>query len=202
MPRVMEIATPLGDDVLLFHGMHAREEMGRLCEYQLDLLSLKNDINLDEILGKNVTVKLALPDDSTRYFNGFVTRFCAGRDLRPLQPLFRGGPLVALVSDADDRLPDLPGDDRAGHRQEGVRRSRDGRFQARADGHLPEVDLLRAVPGDRLQLRQPADGGGRHLLLRQAHGRPQHRGAHRFHQQAHGDARLRDDLRSSRPSRS
>ena len=25
MSRVMEIATPLGDDVLLFHGMHARE---------------------------------------------------------------------------------------------------------------------------------------------------------------------------------
>ena len=78
MPRVMEIATPLGEDVLLFHGMHAREEMSRLCEYQLDLLSPKDDINLDDILGKNVTVKLALPDDSTRYFNGFVTRFAQG----------------------------------------------------------------------------------------------------------------------------
>ncbi len=62
MPRAMEIATPLGDDVLLFHGMHAREEMGRLCEYQLDLLSPKGDIALDDILGKNVTVKLALPE--------------------------------------------------------------------------------------------------------------------------------------------
>jgi type VI secretion system secreted protein VgrG len=71
----MEIDTPLGEDVLLFHGMHAREEMGRLGEYQLDLLSPKKDINLDEILGKNVTVKLALADDSTRYFNGYVTRF-------------------------------------------------------------------------------------------------------------------------------
>src|ERR1700694_1260231 len=78
MPRVMEIVTPLGDDVLLFHGMHARDEMSRLSEYQLDLLSLKKDINLDEILGKNVTVKLALPDDSARYFNGYVTRFAQG----------------------------------------------------------------------------------------------------------------------------
>jgi type VI secretion system secreted protein VgrG len=74
----MEITTPVGDDVLLFHGMHAREEMGRLGEYQLDLLSPKKDINLDDILGKNVTVKLALPDDSTRYFNGYVTRFAQG----------------------------------------------------------------------------------------------------------------------------
>ena len=51
--------------------MHAREEMSRLSEYQLDLLSEKGDIDLDEILGKNVTVKLELPDDSTRYFNGY-----------------------------------------------------------------------------------------------------------------------------------
>lgn len=77
MPRVMEITTPLGGD-LLFHGMHAREELSRMGEYQLDLLSLKSDINLDDILGKNVTVKLALPDDKTRYFNGYVTRFSQG----------------------------------------------------------------------------------------------------------------------------
>src|SRR6185503_8538428 len=78
MPRVMEITTPLGEDVLLFHGMHAREEISRPGEYRLDLLSAQDDINIDDILGKNVTVKLALPDDSTRYFNGLVTRFSAG----------------------------------------------------------------------------------------------------------------------------
>src|SRR5215468_10797112 len=77
MPRAMEIATPLGED-LLFHRMHAQEEMSRLSELRIDLLSPKRDINLDDILGKNVTVKLALPDDSTRYFNGFVTRFTQG----------------------------------------------------------------------------------------------------------------------------
>src|SRR5215471_11421447 len=77
MARVMEITTPLGAD-LLFRGMHGREEMSRLSEFQLDLLSLKGDIKIDKILGKNVTVKVALPDDSTRYFNGFVTRFSAG----------------------------------------------------------------------------------------------------------------------------
>lgn len=75
MPRVMEIVTPLGEDVLLFHGMHGREELSRVSEYQFDLLSTRNDIDVDEILGKNVTMKLALPDDATRSFNGFVTRF-------------------------------------------------------------------------------------------------------------------------------
>ena len=77
MPRAMEIASPLGED-LLFHAMRAREEMGQPFEYQLDLLSPKTDIVLDDILGKNVTVKLALPDDSTRYYNGYVTRFAQG----------------------------------------------------------------------------------------------------------------------------
>ena len=78
MDRVMDIATPLGEDVLLFHGMRAREELGRLSEYHLDLLSADGEIDVDAILGKNVTIKLALPDDSTRYFNGYVTRFAQG----------------------------------------------------------------------------------------------------------------------------
>ena len=78
MPRVMEIVTPLGEGVLLFHHMSAREEMSRLFEYRLQLLSPKPDINLDEILGKNVTVKLGLGDDETRFFNGYVTRFALG----------------------------------------------------------------------------------------------------------------------------
>ena len=81
MPRVMEIVTPLGEDVLLFHSMNAREEMNRLFEYHVDLLSAKDDINLDEILGKNVTIKLALPQDETRFFNGHVTRFAQGGTL-------------------------------------------------------------------------------------------------------------------------
>ncbi|MEO6237659.1 MAG: type VI secretion system tip protein TssI/VgrG [Vicinamibacterales bacterium] len=77
MPRVMEIATPLGED-LLFHSMTATEEMSRLFTYDIGLLSSRDDIPLDEILGQNVTVKLALPDDTTRYYNGYVTRFTQG----------------------------------------------------------------------------------------------------------------------------
>jgi type VI secretion system secreted protein VgrG len=83
MARVMEIVTPLGEDVLLFHGMSAREEMSRPFEYQLDLLSKKKDVNVDQILGKNVTIKLGLPDDQTRYFNGYVTRFAQGAMVGP-----------------------------------------------------------------------------------------------------------------------
>ncbi|MGC1953446.1 MAG: type VI secretion system tip protein TssI/VgrG, partial [Gammaproteobacteria bacterium] len=75
MPRVMEIATPLGEDVLLFYRMHAHDELSRLSEYQIELLSSRGDVDLDKILGQNVTVKLELPDNKLRYFNGYVTRF-------------------------------------------------------------------------------------------------------------------------------
>ena len=78
MPRVMELVTPLGEDVLLFHGMSAREEISRPFEYQLDLLSAKENVKFDDILGKNVTLKVALPDETTRFFNGYVTRVAQG----------------------------------------------------------------------------------------------------------------------------
>jgi type VI secretion system secreted protein VgrG len=77
MRRVMEVVTPLGED-LLFYRLHAREEVSRLSELELDLLSLKRNVNPDDVLGKSFTVKLALPNDKTRYFNGYVTRFAQG----------------------------------------------------------------------------------------------------------------------------
>ncbi|WP_342113457.1 type VI secretion system Vgr family protein [Pseudoduganella sp. OTU4001] len=71
----MEIVTPLGDDVLLFHRMHAQEELSRLSEFELDLLSAQGDIDIDKILGKNVTVNLEVMGGAVRHFNGYVTRF-------------------------------------------------------------------------------------------------------------------------------
>ena len=73
--RDMEISTALGDDALLFHALNGREELGRLFEYQLDLLSDDAGVKFDAILGTSVTVKLALPNGDPRFFNGFVTRF-------------------------------------------------------------------------------------------------------------------------------
>jgi len=75
MKRVMEITTPLGDDVLLFHRMHAQDEISHLFEFEVGLLSTQPDIGIDKILGQNVTVKFDLPGDIIRCFNGFVTRF-------------------------------------------------------------------------------------------------------------------------------
>src|SRR6202521_2249006 len=75
MARTFELTTPLGTDVLLFHRMTATEELGRLGDYQLDILSERGDIDLDKILGQRVTIKMELADDTSRYFTVYVTRF-------------------------------------------------------------------------------------------------------------------------------
>lgn len=75
MPRVMDVVTPLGSDALLFHSMRATESLGRLFDYQLTLLSLRNDIDPKALLGKNATVKVQLPKGGPRHFDGCITRF-------------------------------------------------------------------------------------------------------------------------------
>lgn len=73
--RSVEITTPLGEDVLLFHRMTASEQLGRLFQLQLDLFSEEPDIAFEDILGQNITVRLSLPGDKERYFNGYVSHF-------------------------------------------------------------------------------------------------------------------------------
>jgi len=76
-PTFATIDSPFGED-LLFHAMHAREEVGRLGEFDVNLLSEKPSLETADILGQNVTVTLAINDDVERHFNGFVTRFSQG----------------------------------------------------------------------------------------------------------------------------
>lgn len=76
--RFLAIDTPLGEDVLLLQGFAGHEEMSRLFEFNLDLLSNDFDIDGDTLLGHNVTVRLDLPEGGTRYWNGFINRFSQG----------------------------------------------------------------------------------------------------------------------------
>ena len=73
--RDAEIITPLGKDTLLLYNMHINEELGRLFSIETELISKKDDINFEDLLGKNVTIRLNLADGSPRFFNGHVTRF-------------------------------------------------------------------------------------------------------------------------------
>jgi type VI secretion system secreted protein VgrG len=73
--RPVQIATPLGEDVLLFYRMSGRERLGGLFEYELELLSEHGSIDPDRLLGENVTVGVSLPEGGWRFFNGYVARF-------------------------------------------------------------------------------------------------------------------------------
>ena len=75
MDREFEVTTPLGDGVLLFRRMTATEELGRMFEINLELLSKQGDIKLSDLLGQGVTVTVELPTGGERYFHGLVSRF-------------------------------------------------------------------------------------------------------------------------------
>src|SRR6266446_3523864 len=79
--REIAIDTPLGEDALLLRSASINEQMGRLFQIEADLISETPDINFDEIIGKNVTLRLNLVGNKERYFNGFVSRFVQVEDL-------------------------------------------------------------------------------------------------------------------------
>jgi type VI secretion system secreted protein VgrG len=73
--RPFRINTPLGKDKLLLYQFRAHEQLGRLFEYQAELMSEDDAIPLDTLLGQRVDVELDLVDGGQRYFNAFVSRF-------------------------------------------------------------------------------------------------------------------------------
>jgi type VI secretion system secreted protein VgrG len=78
--RLMQFTSPLGKDVLLIEGLTGSEGISHLFEFRADLLADKDtSIDPKDIVGTNVTVAIALTDDTgTRWINGIVTSFEQG----------------------------------------------------------------------------------------------------------------------------
>ncbi len=70
--REIEIISPLGPDVLLLREVTVTEELGRLFSIELELGS-SQDIDFEQLLGQNVSIRLDFINRGQRYFNGFVT---------------------------------------------------------------------------------------------------------------------------------
>jgi type VI secretion system secreted protein VgrG len=103
--RVIEFISPLADD-LLFRRMSGEENLGRLYEYKVDLLSKRSDIQADDLLGQMVGIKLELPDSAERHYSGYITRFSQGGvlgDYRSYQATVRPW-LWFLTRTADCRI--------------------------------------------------------------------------------------------------
>jgi len=73
--RNLAIETALGADAVLLRSVSVREQLGRPFSIDVELASKDGQIEFDKIIGTNATVRLELPNKSTRYFNGVVSRF-------------------------------------------------------------------------------------------------------------------------------
>ncbi|WP_426102367.1 contractile injection system protein, VgrG/Pvc8 family, partial [Pseudomonas sp. PSPC3-3] len=60
--RLAKITSPLGPDVLLLNQMGGGEALGRLFTYDLQLTSLDANIDLNQLLGKPMSVGVQLAD--------------------------------------------------------------------------------------------------------------------------------------------
>lgn len=73
--RNIKLTTPLGDDALLLQRMTGSERLGRLYEFQLDLVSEERQrLDVNKLLGESVSITFDMPNDECREFNGIVTR--------------------------------------------------------------------------------------------------------------------------------
>jgi type VI secretion system secreted protein VgrG len=76
--REISVKTALADDVLLFRSMNGSEQIGRLSEFRVQLLSTDSNLKIADLLGKPMSVGLDLNgSDQVRHFHGIVTRFCS-----------------------------------------------------------------------------------------------------------------------------
>lgn len=73
--RLLAISTPLGEDEVVLYKAEVTEELGTPGTIDVELLSEKDNIVLDDLLGQNVTIRLQMASGENRYFNGFVTQF-------------------------------------------------------------------------------------------------------------------------------
>lgn len=75
--RSVTVTTPLGEEELIFYAMTGSEEMGRLFEFEVELLRPleKGNVSVTSLLGKDMTVKLELEGNEKRYFNGEIIQF-------------------------------------------------------------------------------------------------------------------------------
>jgi type VI secretion system secreted protein VgrG len=74
MTRSITAITPLGDE-LLFSAMSGREEMSRLFEFQVELLSESHTISPPALLGKSISLDIMTHKGGKRYLDGHCMRF-------------------------------------------------------------------------------------------------------------------------------
>jgi type VI secretion system secreted protein VgrG len=75
MMRLAEVTSPVEQIQLIFHKMRATEGLSQFFKYELDVLCLDSQLKPSDFLGKQMDVRLDLPNGDSRFFNGHVARF-------------------------------------------------------------------------------------------------------------------------------
>src|SRR5690349_4558173 len=77
--RPMTVTTPLGPDVLVLVGCTGHEAISHSFSFELDLAAEDQSlVAFEEVLGRRITVSLALPEGEKRYFSGICTSLAQG----------------------------------------------------------------------------------------------------------------------------
>ncbi|WP_431064288.1 contractile injection system protein, VgrG/Pvc8 family [Methylotuvimicrobium sp.] len=107
----MKAGTPLGDDQLIFYRLTGKEEIGRLFEFDVEMIRDQKlgGVKADQLLGKGMTVNLDLPNGTTRHINGEIVQFKHTGLRRALYLLSGYVEALAMVFDVECRLPDISG---------------------------------------------------------------------------------------------
>jgi type VI secretion system secreted protein VgrG len=73
--RFIGLETPLGADVLAVRNASCTEEVSRLFQVDLDIVSTEGAVSFEDIIGESVTLRINAGKDQKRYLNGIVSRF-------------------------------------------------------------------------------------------------------------------------------
>ena len=74
--RSVKIYSALADNTLLFNSLSGAERLSQLFAYSLEVASENHAIDLDSLIGTDITVELELPMGGFRYYHGFISH-CA-----------------------------------------------------------------------------------------------------------------------------
>jgi len=73
-PRLLAIKTALDLDVLAIRSVSIQEQISRLFEIEAELSSENGEIEFDEVVGHEATIRLNVGQGDERFFHGFVSR--------------------------------------------------------------------------------------------------------------------------------
>lgn len=75
MERAIKVNCPLGPDAFVFRNMTGTESLGRLFEYEIEVLNLDPAVKLEDVIGQPMTIEIEFASKEKRYFHGEVAQF-------------------------------------------------------------------------------------------------------------------------------